>query len=252
MFSKILIANRGEIACRVIAPPARWVSPPSPSTPMPTPAHVHMCAWRTRRTTLAAPLLLTATCGLTVSWTRSKQPALKRYIRATAFFPRTPGLPKRWTEAGIAFIGPGIRAITSMGDKITSKQLAAEAGCKHHPGLHRRDRRCPDHAVSIARDIGYPVMLKASAGGGGKGMRVVLTMTTSAATASSSTRAEARSSFGDDRDFCREVHRRASPHRNSDHGRPARQRDLSGRTRMLHPASAPESHRGSALTVSGS
>jgi propionyl-CoA carboxylase alpha chain len=75
-------------------------------------------------------------------------------------------------QAGIVFIGPGVHAINSMGDKITSKLLAQKAGVSTIPG-YTDVIRDADHAVEIARGIGYPVMLKASAGGGGKGMRVV-------------------------------------------------------------------------------
>jgi propionyl-CoA carboxylase alpha chain len=74
--------------------------------------------------------------------------------------------------AGIVFIGPGLKAITSMGDKITSKRLAQDAGVNTIPG-YTDIIDGPEHAVEIAKEIGYPVMLKASAGGGGKGMRVV-------------------------------------------------------------------------------
>ena len=69
--------------------------------------------------------------------------------------------------ANITFIGPGVKAITSMGDKITSKLLAQDAGVNTIPG-YTDVIDGPDHAVEIAKDIGYPVMLKASAGGGGK------------------------------------------------------------------------------------
>ena len=79
---------------------------------------------------------------------------------------------KRSIRRVFAFIGPGIKAITSMGDKIASKQLAGEAGVNTIPG-YTDVIEDADHAVKIAADIGYPVMLKASAGGGGKGMRVV-------------------------------------------------------------------------------
>src|SRR5690606_28785785 len=75
-------------------------------------------------------------------------------------------------KAGIVFIGPNVHAINSMGDKITSKLLAQKAGVNTIPGFTGTIENA-DHAVKIAREIGYPVMLKASAGGGGKGMRVV-------------------------------------------------------------------------------
>ena len=86
--------------------------------------------------------------------------------------PRMPAFAERLDAAGITFIGPGVEAINSMGDKITSKHLAKEAGVSTIPG-YTDVIDGPDQAVKIAQDIGYPVMLKASAGGGGKGMRVV-------------------------------------------------------------------------------
>jgi propionyl-CoA carboxylase alpha chain len=102
-------------------------------------------------------------------------------------------------KAGIVFIGPGNRAIEAMGDKITSKILAAEAGVSTVPG-YTDIIRDADHAVEIARGIGYPVMLKASAGGGGKGMRVVKDDAECRDGFQRATN-EARSSFGDDRVF---------------------------------------------------
>jgi len=102
-------------------------------------------------------------------------------------------------EKNIEFIGPGVRAIESMGDKITSKKLAIDAGVSTVPG-HTDIISDADHAVRIAGDIGYPVMLKASAGGGGKGMRVAFD---DAECRDGFERAsnEARTSFGDDRVF---------------------------------------------------
>ena len=99
----------------------------------------------------------------------------------------------------ISFIGPGTKAITSMGDKITSKLLAQEAGVNTIPG-YTGVIDGVEHAVKIAQDIGYPVMLKASAGGGGKGMRVVWN---DAECRDGFERAsnEAQSSFGDKRVF---------------------------------------------------
>ena len=104
---------------------------------------------------------------------------------------------KSLADAGVAFIGPGERAITSMGDKITSKRIAADAGVNTIPG-YEGVIDGPDHAVTIAGEIGYPVMLKASAGGGGKGMRVVRDEQ-ECRDGFDSASSEARSSFGDDR-----------------------------------------------------
>jgi propionyl-CoA carboxylase alpha chain len=101
--------------------------------------------------------------------------------------------------AGMAFIGPGVVAIESMGDKITSKRIADKAGVNTIPG-YTDVVRDVDHAVEIANDIGYPVMLKASAGGGGKGMRVAWNEEECRDGFARATN-EARSSFGDDRVF---------------------------------------------------
>ncbi len=98
---------------------------------------------------------------------------------------------------GIAFIGPGTRAIEAMGDKITSKKLADEARVNTIPG-YADIVRDADHAVEVAGEIGYPVMLKASAGGGGKGMRIARS-DDECRDGFERASNEARSSFGDDR-----------------------------------------------------
>ncbi len=103
------------------------------------------------------------------------------------------------TERGIAFIGPAPRAITAMGDKITSKRLAEDAGVNTIPG-HLAVIADGDEAVQVAGGIGYPVMLKASAGGGGKGMRIAWNDDECREGFERAT-SEARSSFGDDRVF---------------------------------------------------
>lgn len=102
-------------------------------------------------------------------------------------------------EAGVTFIGPPASAIRAMGDKITSKKLAAEAGVSTVPG-HMGLIEDADEAVRIAEEIGYPVMIKASAGGGGKGMRIAWNAT-EAREGFSASRNEARASFGDERIF---------------------------------------------------
>src|SRR5690606_21462964 len=99
----------------------------------------------------------------------------------------------------VVFIGPPASAIRAMGDKITSKKLAAEAGVSTVPGFMGLIEH-EAHAVEIARGIGYPVMIKASAGGGGKGMRIAWD-DVEAAEGFLRSRSEAASSFGDDRIF---------------------------------------------------
>src|SRR3546814_522768 len=102
-------------------------------------------------------------------------------------------------EAGIAFIGPKPHAIAAMGDKIESKKLAKKAGVSVVPGFVG-EIEDTDHAAEIANGIGYPVMMKASAGGGGKGMRLAYSEKDVRDTFQS-VRNEAQASFGDDRVF---------------------------------------------------
>ena len=101
--------------------------------------------------------------------------------------------------ANVAFIGPPVGAIEAMGDKITSKKIAMEAGVSTVPGYMGLIEDA-EHAVQIARQIGYPVMIKASAGGGGKGMRIAAT-DEEAREGFALSRSEAKNSFGDDRIF---------------------------------------------------
>jgi propionyl-CoA carboxylase alpha chain len=115
------------------------------------------------------------------------------------FLSERPAFCEMLEKEGIVFIGPKVRAIDAMGDKITSKKLAKEAGVSTVPG-HTDIIRDTAHALQIAREIGYPVMLKASAGGGGKGMRVAWNDAECADGFERATN-EARSSFGDDRVF---------------------------------------------------
>jgi propionyl-CoA carboxylase alpha chain len=112
---------------------------------------------------------------------------------------------------GIAFIGPKVGAIEAMGDKITSKKIAAEAGVSTVPG-HMGLIDDAEHAVKIAAEIGYPVMIKASAGGGGKGMRIAWN-DAEAREGFDRSKSEAASSFGDDRIFIEKFIDRAPPYR---------------------------------------
>src|SRR6201990_2536815 len=106
---------------------------------------------------------------------------------------------KALEKAGIVFIGPNARAIAAMGDKIESKKAAAKAKVSTVPG-HLGVIADEKEAVKIANDIGYPVMIKASAGGGGKGMRITWTEA-EVAEGFARSKSEAKSSFGDDRMF---------------------------------------------------
>ena len=196
MFEKILIANRGEIACRVIRT-AR-------SMGIATVA-VHSDAdARALHVRMADEAVRIGEAPSTDSYLRIDR--LLGAIENTGADAVHPGygflsenaeFSRALAAAGITFIGPGEKAITSMGDKITSKRIAAAAGVNTIPG-HEGVIEGPDQAVTAAREIGYPVMLKASAGGGGKGMRVVRD-DAECRDGFHSAANEARSSFGDDR-----------------------------------------------------
>lgn len=171
MFKKILIANRGEIACRVIkTAKAMGISTVAVYSDADENAlhvrsadeSVHIGGSASAESYLRGDVIISA-CQRT---------GADAVHPGYGFLSENADFATALETAGITFIGPGITAINVMGDKITSKKLAEEAGVNTIPG-YTDIISDADHAVNIARDIGYPVMLKASAGGGGKGMRVV-------------------------------------------------------------------------------
>ena len=198
MFKKILIANRGEIACRVIRTARRMgiATVAVYSDADRNARHVdeadegiHIGAAPAAESYLVSERIFQA-CHDTGA--EAVHPGYGFLSENSAF---ATGLEAE----GIAFIGPGVRAIEAMGDKITSKHIAKEAGVNVIPG-HTDVVKDADEAVVIAEGIGYPVMIKASAGGGGKGMRVAFD---EAGCRDGFERAtsEAVSSFGDGRIF---------------------------------------------------
>jgi propionyl-CoA carboxylase alpha chain len=196
LFSKILIANRGEIACRVIRTARRLG--------IPTVAVYSEADADSRHVREADEAVLIGPARSTESYLSIERilAAVKR-TGAEAVHPGYGFLSEnaRFAETleaeSIAFIGPTPSAIAAMGDKIESKRLAAKAGVRTVPGFvgEIKDER---HAAGIAAEIGYPVMVKASAGGGGKGMRIAWSEA-ELKDALRSAANEARSSFGDDR-----------------------------------------------------
>ncbi|MDH3812813.1 MAG: acetyl/propionyl/methylcrotonyl-CoA carboxylase subunit alpha [Gammaproteobacteria bacterium] len=198
MFDKILIANRGEIACRVIKSAQKMgIKTVAVYSDADRDAlHVQMADEAVR---IGAP---PSTESYLVA-DRIIQACIDTGAQAVhpgyGFLSENSSFCEALADKGIAFIGPKTRAIEAMGDKITSKRLADKANVNTIPGYTDVVKDAKE-AVTIAKDIGYPVMLKASAGGGGKGMRVArnddecLEGFERAAN-------EARSSFGDDRIF---------------------------------------------------
>ncbi|MGE7368480.1 biotin carboxylase N-terminal domain-containing protein [Neorhizobium sp. NPDC001467] len=198
MFGKILIANRGEIACRVIAT-ARKMGIETVA--------VHSDA------DVGARHVAMADEAVHIGGAASSQSYLviDRIIEAVrktgadavhpgyGFLSENPRFAAALEKEGIVFIGPPVAAIEAMGDKITSKKIAADAGVSTVPG-HMGLIADAKEAVKIASLIGYPVMIKASAGGGGKGMRIAWN-DEEAREGFQSSKNEAKSSFGDDRIF---------------------------------------------------
>jgi len=198
MFTKILIANRGEIACRVIKTARKMgiktvavYSEADKDARHVDLADEAVCigAPPSRESYLLADKIIAA----------CKQTGAQAVHPGYGFLSENEDFARRVEEEGIAFIGPKHYSIAAMGDKIASKKLANEAKVSTIPG-YNEPILTPEEAVEIAKKIGYPVMIKASAGGGGKGLRVAFN-DKEAFEGFSSCRNEARNSFGDDRVF---------------------------------------------------
>lgn len=198
MFTKILIANRGEIACRVIATARKMgIKTVAVYSDADKDARhvkladeaVHIGAAPSRESYLVADRIIAA----------AKSTGAQAIHPGYGFLSENEAFAKRCEDEGIAFIGPKAHSIAAMGDKIASKKLANEAKVNTIPGYNDAIAG-PEQAVEIAKGIGYPVMIKASAGGGGKGLRVAFN-DKEAFEGFASCQNEARNSFGDDRIF---------------------------------------------------
>jgi propionyl-CoA carboxylase alpha chain len=198
MFKKILIANRGEIACRVIATAKKMgIATVAVYSDADKEARhvqladeaVHIGAAPSRESYLVADKIIAA----------AKQTGAQAIHPGYGFLSENEEFAKRVEEEGLIFIGPKHYSIAAMGDKIASKKLASEAKVNCIPGYNDAIETA-EKAVEIAKGIGYPVMIKASAGGGGKGLRVAFN-DKEAFEGFTSCRNEARNSFGDDRVF---------------------------------------------------
>ena len=198
MFKKILIANRGEIACRVMKTAKKMG--------IKTVAVYSEADKEARHVQMADE----AVC-IGPAPSRESYLVMDRIIQACkdtgaqavhpgyGFLSENEQFAKRCEEEGIVFIGPKYQSIAAMGDKIASKKLALEAKVNTIPG-HNEAIATTEEAVKIAQGIGYPVMIKASAGGGGKGLRVAFN-DKEAAEGFVACKTEAMNSFGDDRIF---------------------------------------------------
>src|ERR1700686_2606972 len=198
MFKRILIANRGEIACRIMKTARRMgIETVAVYSEADRDAvHVEMAD---EAVLIGPPAAAESYLSIEKIIAAGKQSGAQAVHPGYGFLSEREAFAKALAEAGIAFIGPNAGAIAAMGDKIAAKKAAARAKVSTVPG-HLGIIADADQAVQIADEIGYPVMIKASAGGGGKGMRIAHSAG-EGAEGFARARSEAKSSFGDDRVF---------------------------------------------------
>src|SRR5499426_3520588 len=198
MFKRILIANRGEIACRIIKT-ARKMGIQTVAVYSEADKDALHVSMADQAVPIGPPEAAKSYLVIDKIVEACKATGAEAVHPGYGFLSEREAFPIALAKAGIVFIGPNPKAIAAMGDKIESKKAAAKAKVSTVPGFlgEIADAR---HAVEIAIEIGYPVMIKASAGGGGKGMRVAYNPKETEE-GFALARSEAKSSFGDDRVF---------------------------------------------------
>ena len=196
MFKKILVANRGEIACRIIDT-AKRMGVATVAVYSDADKHALHVLMADEAVHIGPPAAAQSYLLMQRIIEACEQTGAQAVHPGYGFLSENATFCEALQKAGIAFIGPNVEAITNMGDKMTSKRLAAKAGVSTVPG-HDGIVENAEQARKIANEIGYPVMLKASAGGGGKGMRVAHDDKQCLDGFERATN-EAASSFGDDR-----------------------------------------------------
>ncbi len=198
MFNKILIANRGEIACRILRTARRLgiATVAVYSTADADALHVSLAD---EAVLIGPPAPADSYLHIANIVQACRDTGADAVHPGYGFLSENPQFPEQLAAAGVAFIGPSADAMRRLGDKVAAKQLAVKAGVPTVPGQAGTIRDAA-HAVELARQFGYPVMLKAAAGGGGRGMRLV---TTDEECRDGFTRAanEGRAAFGDARLF---------------------------------------------------
>ena len=243
MFKRILIANRGEIACRIIKT-ARRLGIATVAVYSEADADALHVEMADEAVPIGPPPASESYLVIDKIIDACRKTGAEAVHPGYGFLSERAAFPTALAKAGIVFIGPNPKAIAAMGDKIESKKAAAKAKVSTVPG-HLGVIGDEKQAVKIADEIGYPVMIKASAGGGGKGMRIAHSQA-EVAEGFARARSEAKSSFGDDRVFIEkfivdprhvEIQVLGDKHGNVDPSR---------RARMLDPAPQPESRGGSA------
>ncbi|UWQ20657.1 acetyl/propionyl/methylcrotonyl-CoA carboxylase subunit alpha [Jannaschia sp. W003] len=198
MFKKILIANRGEIACRVIKT-ARRMGIATVAVYSDADRNALHVAMADEAVHVGPPPANQSYIVIDRIMDAIRQTGAEAVHPGYGFLSENPKFAEALEVEGVAFIGPPKGAIEAMGDKITSKKIAAEAGVSTVPG-HMGLIADADEALRISEEIGFPVMLKASAGGGGKGMRIAWSAD-EVREGFQASKNEAASSFGDDRMF---------------------------------------------------
>src|SRR6185436_16782956 len=198
MFAKLLIANRGEIACRIMRTARRLGIPTVAvySDADRDALHVEMADEAVRIGPAAASQSYLDIAKIVAA---AKETGADAIHPGYGFLSENAAFARALAKAHITFVGPNVKAIEAMGDKIESKKLAAKAKVSTVPG-HLGVIENAKEATKIADEIGYPVMIKASAGGGGKGMRIAYSRK-EVEEGFNSSKSEAKASFGDDRMF---------------------------------------------------
>ncbi|MFO1186460.1 MAG: biotin carboxylase N-terminal domain-containing protein [Alphaproteobacteria bacterium] len=198
MFKKILIANRGEIACRIIKT-ARKMGIKTVAVYSEADADALFVEMADEAVLIGPPPAVQSYLDIGKILAAARKTGAEAVHPGYGFLSERAAFPEALSAVGIAFIGPNAKAIAAMGDKIESKKLAAKARVSTVPGYLGVIANAKE-AVKIAKDIGFPVMIKASAGGGGKGMRIAHSADEVEAGFASSMN-EARNAFGDERVF---------------------------------------------------
>ncbi|MEM1266877.1 MAG: acetyl/propionyl/methylcrotonyl-CoA carboxylase subunit alpha [Pseudomonadota bacterium] len=198
MFKKILIANRGEIACRVIKT-ARRMGIGTVAVYSEADRNALHVSMADEAVAIGPPPAAESYLLIDRIVAACRETGAEAVHPGYGFLSERAAFPEALAAEGIAFIGPPPTAIEAMGDKITSKKLASEAGVSTVPGYMGLIEDA-EAAIRIAGEIGYPVMIKASAGGGGKGMRIAW-KEDEVREGFQASKNEAKSSFGDDRIF---------------------------------------------------
>src|SRR5438552_992476 len=198
MFKRILIANRGEIACRIIKSARRMgIETVAVYSEADRDAlHVEMAD---QAVLIGPPAAAQSYLLIDKIVEACRATGAEAVHPGYGFLSERQAFPEALAKAGVVFIGPNPKAIAAMGDKIESKKAAAAAKVSTVPG-HLGVIEDDAQAVKIANEIGYPVMIKASAGGGGKGMRIAHSKA-EVAEGFARAKSEAKSSFGDERVF---------------------------------------------------